>query len=145
MAWRDLDIHIVRADIDVAPFFELGAAIAGLLSPARMHFRNEMVMRTSGLPHGFYWGVYLGDEKRGAWKIDIWIATAAQFAPSFEFQRSIHERLTEERRSAILRIKSAVWNHPEYRRGFSSADIYRAVIDEGVRDVDGFLARISAG
>jgi len=38
----------------------------------------------------------------------------------------------------IVAIKSACWQHPQYRRGFTSADVYAAVLDRGVRDVDAF-------
>jgi hypothetical protein len=36
MAWRDLDIHLVREPIDKGQFFALGGRIAGLLSPRRI-------------------------------------------------------------------------------------------------------------
>jgi len=71
MTWRDLDIHVVREDLDVRTFFALGGEIAGLMKPHRMHLRDESAVGTPGLPRGFYWGVYLGDERSGAWKIDI--------------------------------------------------------------------------
>ena len=64
MTWRDLDIHIVQEDADIDRFFGLGGRIASLLHPHRMHFRNESLARTPDLPQGFYWGVYLGDERR---------------------------------------------------------------------------------
>ena len=47
-------------------------------------------------------------------------------------------RLSESARPVILQIKSACWRHPEYRRGFSSSDIYAAVLDHGVIDIEGF-------
>lgn len=72
MTWRDLDIHVVRENLDVRAFFDLGGEIARLLKPHRMHFRDESTVGTPGLPRGFYWGIYLGDERNGAWKIDIW-------------------------------------------------------------------------
>ena len=134
MAWRDLDIHIVRDDLDQTAFFRLGRDVAALLRPHRMHFRDETVARTPGLPRGLYWGVYLGDERNGAWKIDIWTTSRADFEPSRRFNARLLERLTPERREAILAIKSACWQDPEYRRSFSSADIYDAVLDRGVRD-----------
>jgi hypothetical protein len=37
-------------------------------------------------------------------------------------------------------IKSGCWDHPAYRRRFSSGDIYSAVLDHGVTDIDGFWA-----
>jgi len=65
MVWRDLDIYLVAEDIPVSEFFRLGWQIADLLNPTKMQFRNERVARTEGLPHGLYWGVYLGNEHEG--------------------------------------------------------------------------------
>jgi hypothetical protein len=139
MVWRDLDIHIVCAAFDQRRFFDLGGQIAELLSPAKMHFRNEFVMQTPELPRGLYWGVYLGDERRGAWKIDIWASDEEGFRHATGFDERLRTVLTDDLRANILRIKSAVWNHPQYRKSFSSADIYRAVIEQKVRDVEGFF------
>ena len=138
MTWRDLDIHVVPRRLDKRQFFELGAGIAALLKPHRMHFRDETEAATPGLPNGFYWGVYLADEPYHAWKIDVWAEEEAGFAATRAFGERIAAKLTETSRAAILRIKSAVWMHPEYRRGFTSTDIYSAVLDHGVTDVEGF-------
>jgi hypothetical protein len=140
MTWRDLDIHLVQAQMDVAAFFALGGELAALLTPHRMHFRDETVVGTPGLPRGLYWGIYLGDEKDGAWKIDVWATNREDFEPVRRFNDGIASRLTDETRAAILAIKTACWRHPQYRRGFTSADVYASVLDRGVRDVDGFWA-----
>jgi hypothetical protein len=140
MAWRDLDIHLVRQDLGVDTFFSLGGRIATLLHPHRMHYRNESLIQTPDLPRGLYWGVYLGDERRGAWKIDIWQTNQHEFESVRRFGDDISKRLSAATRQAILEIKDVCWAHPEYRRGFSSADIYSAVLDRGVRDVPGFWA-----
>lgn len=66
MTWRDLDIHLVHDHADVRAFFSLGGEIAALLHPHRMHFRDESLAVAPGLPPGFYWGLYLGDERAGA-------------------------------------------------------------------------------
>jgi hypothetical protein len=138
MTWRDLDIHIVREDLDRHAFFELGGRIATLLQPHRMHYRDETIEQTPDLPSGLYWGIYLGDERKGAWKIDIWTSSAADFEPTKRYGERLLARLTPETREAILAIKSACWQHPDYRRGFSSADIYAAVLDHGVKDAERF-------
>ena len=103
-----------------------------------MHFRNEIVVATPGLPRGLYWGVYLGDERQGAWKIDVWSTDSAGFEAVREFMEAIAGRLTEANRKTILAIKEAVWRHPEYRRGFTSVDVYGAVLERDVEDVAGF-------
>jgi hypothetical protein len=138
MTWRDLDIHVVREPLERGAFFDLGRRIADHLQPHRMHFRDETIEATPGLPRGLYWGVYLGNEREGAWKIDIWATSSANFEPTRRFCDAIAKRLTPETRESILQIKAACWQHPEYRRGFSSADIYEAVFEHGVRTVDQF-------
>jgi hypothetical protein len=140
MTWRDLDIHVVREDLDVGTFFDLGRDIARLLKPHRMHFRDESTAGTPGLPPGFYWGIYLGDERSGAWKIDIWETNQEAFDAVRRFGEALSKRLTDTNRAVILEIKAACWRHPEYRRGFTSGDVYAAVLDRGVRDVPGFWA-----
>jgi hypothetical protein len=144
MTWRDLDIHLVRDPPDLAGFFELGGAVAALLEPHRMHFRDERRVGTPGLPRGLYWGVYLGDERAGAWKIDVWSTDRAGFEGVRRHGERLAARLSEASRHTILTIKSACWRHPEYRRAFSSGDIYSAVLDHGVPDVEGFWRFIGA-
>ena len=41
MTWRDLDIHLVREDASTSAFFALGGALAALLQPHRMQFRDD--------------------------------------------------------------------------------------------------------
>ncbi len=138
MVWRDLDIELVPPDLERTKFFQLGARLADRLQPVRMSFRDETLACTEGLPRGLYWGVYLGDERRGAWKIDIWAVEAEHHQASWRALDALRNRLSQASREAILRIKTDVWSHPEYRRGFSSRDIYEAVLEQGVADVEGF-------
>ena len=138
MAWRDLDIHIVQTEINKRSFFDLGGKIASLLLPHRMHYRDETIAATPGLPSGLYWGVYLGDERDGAWKIDIWVSEPEAFEKIRVYSERLGTRLSESARSIILQIKSVCWRHPEYRRAFSSSDIYAAVLDHDVKDIEGF-------
>src|SRR5688572_19760313 len=73
MAWRELDIYIQNENISEAEFFQLGAEINRKYNPVKMSYRNERITQTKGLPPGLYWGVYLGNERKGAWKIDLWV------------------------------------------------------------------------
>lgn len=138
MVWRDLDIHIVQPVLERRTFFELGGRIADLLKPHRMHYRDETIEATQGLPRGLYWGIYLGDERAGAWKIDIWLTHPDVFAAIRAYGAGIGERLSDSTRRSILQIKSECWRHPQYRRDFASGDIYAAVLDQGVVDIEGF-------
>ena len=144
MTWRDLDIYLEADEITETRFFHLGGQIASTLCPVKMHFRNERIGQSEGLPPGFYWGVYLGDERRGDWKIDVWAVDEDQCQKAIDYGADLARRLTPETRLSILDIKSQCWQDPGYRRSFSSQDIYRAVLEEGVTsmgDFEAFLER----
>jgi len=138
MAWRDLDVYLVSANLTVPSFFDLGTRLAELLSPVKMTFRNEHLWKTPGLPRGLYWGIYLGDERAGAWKIDVWGVDQDEYDRATAASREIAGRLTDEYRNRILEIKSACWRDPRYRKQYFSMDIYAAVLDEGVASVPEF-------
>jgi hypothetical protein len=144
MVWRDLDIYLCPSPstttFQLSGFFEMGARVAELLPAHRMHFRNELAAPTDGLPKGLYWGVHLREKPYGPWKIDIWAIDADELARLTEYQQSVARQLTTESRRIILEIKSLVYNHSEYRRGFGAKQIYDAVLSSGVRDVEGFAA-----
>ena len=91
-------------------FFHLGGRIAALLHPHRMHFRDESKVRTPDLPPGFYWGVYLGDERQGAWKIDIWQTNRDGFDAVRRFGERIAGQLDAASRQAIVAIKGVPYS-----------------------------------
>lgn len=148
MAWRDLDLYLVAPGITVGAFFGLGRQIAELLEAPRMRFRNERIGHTTGMPRdGLYWGIYMGDEPAGAWKIDLWAMDEEEHSRLQAYLDAIAARLNSEARRRILRIKSACWMQPGYRLRYSSRDIYRAVLDHDVADAGAFDAylRVSKG
>jgi hypothetical protein len=138
MTWRDLDIYLEADDLTESRFFELGEKIVSILQPVKMSFRNERIAHTKGLPAGLYWGIYLGNERAGAWKIDIWAVDSEQCKRLLDHCKVIHDQLTEENRNYILDIKSQCWQDPEYRRSYSSRDIYTAVLQKGITTIEEF-------
>ncbi len=80
-----------------------------------------------------------------SWKIDIWVSEPEVFETIRLYCDQIGTRLSESARLRILQIKSACWRHPEYRRGFSSNDIYSAVLDYDVVDIEGFWKFLREG
>jgi hypothetical protein len=138
MTWRDLDIYLEIDHISETDFFLLGERVSRLLDPVKMNFRNEIRAKTNGLPAGLYWGIYLGNERAGAWKIDLWVVSSSECKRLLEFCNDVKQRLTEETKEIILEIKSQCWQDPEYRRSYSSADIYEAVLGRNVTSKEAF-------
>jgi hypothetical protein len=140
MTWRDLDIYLEIDVFSETDFFALGGKICSAFNPVKMSFRNELLAKTKGLPEGLYWGIYLGDERAGAWKIDIWAVGAPECQRLLRYCAAIEQKLTPDAAERILEIKSRCWQDPQYRRSYSSADIYDAVLEKGVADIEGFRA-----
>jgi hypothetical protein len=138
MTWRDLDIYLQADELTETDFFGLGCRISSAFKPVKMSFRNERIAQTKHLPHGWYWGVCLGDERAGAWKIDIWVVDTAECQRLVRFCTDIKQQLTPAATVSILSIKSQCWQDSAYRRSYTSLDIYRAVLEGQVRDVEGF-------
>lgn len=146
MAWRDLDLCVVTDPaIPAERFFQAGARIVEKFPVHRMRFQNERLAQTEGPPQSLCWAVYLGDERQGAWKFDIWAVTSEQFTTGFGAYRDrMAARLTAETRRIILEIKTQVWAKPGYRGSYTSHDIYHAVLEAGVTDPSGFNAYLLA-
>lgn len=138
MTWRDLDIYLEVKEFSKKDFFLLGADIETTLQPVKMHFRNELIAKTDGLPIGLYWGVYLGNERDGAWKIDIWSVDSNECGRLLNFCVVLKEKITAESAIDIMTIKSQCWTDPQYRRTYTSSDIYTAVLEKGIRTIDDF-------
>ncbi len=138
MTWRDLDIYIQNENMSEAEFFQLGAEINKKYNPVKMSYRNERITQTKGLPPGLYWGVYSGNERNGAWKIDIWAVDENECRRLLKFCDDIAAKLTLFTKQIILTIKSSCWQDPEYRRSYTSNDIYKAVLDNEVTSLEEF-------
>lgn len=138
MTWRDLDVYLETDGISQKDFFELGSRIATGFSPVKMSFRNELPGKTKGLPEGLYWGVYLGNERAGAWKIDVWAVKPPECRRLLDYCENIKKKLAPETALTILDIKSRCWQDPEYRRSYGSSDIYRAVLEKNITGIEEF-------
>src|SRR5438105_12399122 len=75
MCWRDLDIYILDPQHDLKRCFEVGYELTLRLSAKKSRFTNNL----DGEPSGFYWGIKLGNERQGAWKLDVWFLNTASY------------------------------------------------------------------
>lgn len=138
MTWRDLDINLEIDKISEADFFELGKEILLTLKPESMHFRNEFIAKTAGLPIGLYWGIYTALRFPKVWKIDLWAMDSPQVTLQQKTLNDLKSKITNDTRPIILMIKNHFCKHPEYRRGFNSMDIYNAVIKKDIKSIKDF-------
>lgn len=134
MCWRDLDVYVFDPKHDLRKCFDVGYEVTQRLSAKKSRFTNNVGSELNG----FYWGIKLGDERQGAWKIDLWFLDEPGFVNHKTYCADLSARLTPETRSAILEVKEAYWQRREYRDTITSDMIYRAVLNKGVRTVSEF-------
>jgi len=139
MCWRDLDLYVLDPQHDLKRCFEIGYELTKRLSAKKSRFTNNI----GADPNGFYWGIKLGDERQGAWKIDLWFLDAKGYERHSKYCRDLRARLTPETRAAILNLKEAYWRRREYRDTITSDLIYRAVLDHDIRTVQDFETFVS--
>jgi hypothetical protein len=140
MTWRDLDLYIKAPNVSIDDFFAFGADVTQRFGASKAFFTDNRTHE----PPGLYWGIRLGDLRQGAWKFDIWAVGGAEFENAVAQAHTFVRRLTPEIREVILRIKEAYWNDPRYRDTITSAGIYEAVLDHGIRSVAEYEEYFSA-
>jgi hypothetical protein len=98
--------------------------------------------RRRGVPKGVYMSLK-PDYRQRRWNFDIWFHTLAGRVDAAAFGPGWHKELTPSQRDIILLLK---WNLQEMGRyphtqtnpaSFGSADIYRAVLNDGVQTIEG--------
>ena len=145
MVWRDIDITVVCPDLSVASPSVLST---GALLSARPDVREVLVRKESGrfnqyperYPEGLYLRVTYAPVGRPEWNLDLWFVDEPDRQPDLTHVQSMPARLTPEARDAILAIKQTWVLRAEYGTGVTSNDVYTAVLDHAVTDVDGFAA-----
>lgn len=149
MVRRDLDVTVVCPRLDASAHERVAAAGARLALHERVwqvRFRNDTGVWNEE-PYDYPDGLYLGLNYRSpagvsqgsrSWTVDLWFVDDPARQPDLAHLHDLPPRLTEQTRMAILRIKDAYAGSPEYGRGVRSWEVYRAVLDEGVRTPEEF-------
>jgi hypothetical protein len=100
----------------------------------KVRFSNEL----EGPDCGLYWQLryrHSASELRDVWKIAMWLLAEDHPGPrSADLVEPMRKVLTPETRMAILQLKEATLGHEHIH----SIDIYRAVLEAGVRTVSEF-------
>lgn len=139
MVRNDVDITVICEALDLATHeavVNLAAELSRHPRVRKVQFRNDTGdwNTDSDYPDGFYLGVNCRSPQDEDWNLDIWFVDEPDRQPDLALLEEMSARLTPETRTAILTIKQAYADRPEY----SSHDIYRAVLDNGIRTPEEF-------
>lgn len=140
MVYPDLDLYVPMTSI--ANIFAAAGKMAGNPGVIRVTFENE---EHPILPGGLYLNlrVNLGNWGR-PWKVDIWWLEEDLIREKREIMNHFKQRLTPELRQQIIRYKNNLINTNGRTPQFSGYFVYRAFLDEGLRDpveITGYLVK----
>lgn len=128
---HDVDVDVTADALDPAACL---AAVGELAADPRV----VRVVYTNATERFGWLSVDIVCDIRGErWTIELYVNGPGASCPGWtsELAAVLSPVLTPEQRHAILELKEALADDPEYR----SMDVYRAVVDGGVRGIDAFL------
>lgn len=140
MVWRDIDIEIYCRELSPDVIFEALRPLASVPGIHKLNFRDWSGPRADPeVPDGYYWGVGYTSPSGADWKLDLWfVVENTTHRMGGELLASTPPKLTLEARRAILHLKSLWFEHPSYRKGIYSVDIYDAVLEHGITTPEQF-------
>ncbi|MFE6667330.1 hypothetical protein ACFVFH_27670 [Streptomyces sp. NPDC057697] len=139
MVRRDLDVTVICPKLDpqtLEAVAGIGARLAQHQRVRQVRFRDDTGAWNTDpeYPDGLYLGVdcrsVRGHEE---WNLDIWFVDEPDRQPDLAHLRTLPPRLTPDTRAAILGIKQSWADRAEYGSAVKSVDVYRAVLNDGVR------------
>ncbi|OGH47816.1 MAG: hypothetical protein A3A51_03875 [Candidatus Levybacteria bacterium RIFCSPLOWO2_01_FULL_39_10] len=139
MTWRDIDIGV---EVENMPSKnDLSNLFTSLLSNSKilqLNYSDNTELINLHHPKGIYFGIKYQKEKEKIWKIDLWFISPEDNQQSIEDLKWLQQKITQETKMIILSIKNEIDTDPRYKKSIFSIDIYKAVIENGVKDLEAF-------
>lgn len=137
MVWPDIDLELVVDRFNDEDYWETVKFMFYIKEIYHsIYIQDFRKSQNPNTPKGLYIGTKIENEGK-EWKIDLWF-----ILPHIKGLENMNEwikgKLNDENRAIILNIKSELYKNIKYTKDFFSIDIYKAVINNGVQDLDGF-------
>ena len=136
MAWNDLDVDIENGSMSLDKMYALSAYIMNTFHPVWYEAKEEV--NDDGKRvwfHGFE-TMITGE----LWNVDLWFFDKETIADAESYCDNITQVASKTQKDIIVRIKSELISRGLYSfEQFKSIDVYKAVLENNVRDIDEFL------
>jgi hypothetical protein len=140
MVWPDLDLTVEVDKIDILKLYNAAVELSKHPNIRQITLRDDTGkwnQESDKYPDGVYWGIEYRDSHL-KWKIDIWFVEEIERQPDINHLKDFMPRLTTQTREAIIKIKKAWFDKPEYGDKVTSYLIYDAVLNKGILSVEDF-------
>jgi hypothetical protein len=137
MTWPDIDIDLEsNVGVNDKDYFKILKEIFGKKNIKQVMLIDNRDSFEKNRPESMYVGIVY-DLDGVDWKIDIRYLNSSN-AYAENNLKQIKAKLTNDKIKTILKIKTALHNHSNYRKEFSGHDIYNAVLDKDISSVEEF-------
>ena len=136
MAWNDLDIDIENSAMSIDKLYQLTQWIIKTFKPVWYEAKEEVTNDGKTVWfHGFETNI-TGE----LWNVDLWFFDKDTIEAAEKYCDEIAEKASNTQKKQIIEIKQELIAREMYSFDkFSSMDVYSAVIDNGVTNIDEFL------
>ena len=140
MAWNDLDIDIENQSMSMDKLYELTNYIFRIFHPLWYEAKEEITDEGKTVWfHGFH---TMADGE--LWNLDLWFFDMETIDKAERYCNNIVKMVnqTPGSRERIIAIKQELLERRLYDFfNYSSMDVYRAVLEQGIRNTDELLSR----
>lgn len=140
MAWNDLDIDILNDKMDISKLYQLTSYIINTFHPLWYEAKEEVNDEGKTVWfHGFH-TIIDGEE----WNLDLWFFNQETIDKAEAYCSGVMEAVRQQNgsRERIMKMKQELIKrglHGFYQ--YSSMDVYRAVLEQGIVEVEDLLRR----
>ncbi len=144
MTWPDIDMGVISENIDDENYWKIVKHLFYLKDYYHsLYIQDFRESVNPDSPKGLYIGLKIKFNNK-IWKVDIWYVNPRN-GDNKNFNDWLKENINKDNKIIILEIKNQVHEKPNYKsnkpkpgKEISSIDIYKAVIEDGVKDLEGF-------
>lgn len=142
MVWRDMDMTVTCNRLNHSLIAQIASELMLHTGVRELKFINDTGVYNTDptYPDGLYIGLKYKSQRGRDWSLDIWFVDEPEKQPDLNHIITMPERLTQERREAILKIKNHWAIREEYGKTVRSIDIYTAVLEENIMTLEQFEA-----
>ena len=140
MAWNDLDIDIENDVMSLDKLYELSSFISNTFHPIWYEAKEEVNAEGKTVWfHGFE-TMITGE----LWNIDLWFFDKETITNAEKYCDDIAKSASEIQKDRIVKIKEELISRELYSfEKYKSLDVYKAVLENDVEDVEEFLQLFS--
>jgi hypothetical protein len=136
MAWNDLDIDVENERVNIKNIHEIIKFAIDKFSPVWIEGKKSMMNGKICYFIGFETEIL-----KELWNVDIWFFDKAEIENCKKYCNEINEKTDEGKQKTIIGIKRELINEGIYNVRYNSVDIYDAVLNYNIKDVNELLEK----